>query len=538
MRRLTGFKVFTLIVICYLTHAVSLFGVAQPVSNGNVIYLRNQAGNREVIDFTTGQATALNQNDCIRFSTHFDVLASYRLENPEQLTFTGLATGASIAQLPWRSEWGNRLNNPAFCSAANRWLDNTTFRLPGIESSNQYYDVNVATGEVTGPVTDDSTPPELPLIDPRVSELGLGVDATLSPSGDQAIYSQCVESECDQNRYVLYDVRQQQVLAELNPPDFGFYYARRVPGNTVFSWSHDEQYIAISSSNAVLAVYDNVRNGWIDLSFLPPSFREIIRTNGGWNWSPDNTQIAFGAQQLIAMGYPFDFGIMTINLVSRTYHAFELNDDYIMNIVWLPSGDGLLIAFADGELYRLNFSDESLQFVDDHVSSLFAWYPPTIVSPTLTPTSISSETTTYTPSPTATDTPTATFTPTETPTNTLTPTATPTETPSVACTAIVSADDTAGLISAINTANSSPSTTDTLCLTSGSTYTVSSAVGSGNGLPAITSPITIVGNAATIQRSSGAPSFRLFLVAASGNLTLQNLTISGGSVSGDGGAIH
>lgn len=378
MKHLVRYMVFTLIALYRLTYLASVFGVAQAANSGNVIYLRTQTGNAEVVDYATSQATTLNQDYCVRFSPHFDILASYNLENPDQLAFTQLSTGEIIAQLPWRSEWGDRLSNPAFCSVTNKWLDNTTFRIPSIEGAHQYYDVDVATGEVTGPVTEVPTTPELPLIDPGVSQRGLGVATTFSPSGNQAIYSQCEQIDCDQTRYVLYDVRQQQVLTELTPPDFSFYNARLVSGNTVFAWSHDEQYIAISSSNAVLAIYDNGINGWVDLGFLPSSFQEIVRTNGRWSWSPDNTKIAFGAQQLAAMGYPFDTSVMIIDLVSSTYHAFELTSNLLNNIAWLPSGDSLLIAFADGELYRLNFSDESLQFVDDHVSNIFAWYPPTV----------------------------------------------------------------------------------------------------------------------------------------------------------------
>jgi uncharacterized repeat protein (TIGR01451 family) len=66
-----------------------------------------------------------------------------------------------------------------------------------------------------------------------------------------------------------------------------------------------------------------------------------------------------------------------------------------------------------------------------------------------------------------------------------------------------------------------------------------------SGLPAITSSITIQGNGATIERSTavGTPSFRLLYVtggqgsepSGSGNLTLQNLTLSGGLAQGGSG---
>jgi hypothetical protein len=65
------------------------------------------------------------------------------------------------------------------------------------------------------------------------------------------------------------------------------------------------------------------------------------------------------------------------------------------------------------------------------------------------------------------------------------------------------------------------------------------------GLPVIKSgdSLTIVGNGDTIERASGAPSFRLFDVASTGSLTLQNLTLHNGlafgsGVSAEGGAIY
>lgn len=113
------------------------------------------------------------------------------------------------------------------------------------------------------------------------------------------------------------------------------------------------------------------------------------------------------------------------------------------------------------------------------------------------------------------------------------------------CTTIISAGDTAGLISAINAANGSAGTPDTICLTS-SSYTITAVdntTNGANGLPSITSDITIVGNGAVINRGAAAPAFRLFHVAVNGKLSLEDLTISGGNASGAapadaGGAIY
>ena len=94
---------------------------------------------------------------------------------------------------------------------------------------------------------------------------------------------------------------------------------------------------------------------------------------------------------------------------------------------------------------------------------------------------------------------------------------------------------------------------DTINLAAGSTYTLTDAPGAydadgPNGLPDITSQVTINGNGATIQRSSagGTPDFRIFHVAAGGDLTLDDVTITngktpdgtGGGHGGSGGGIY
>src|SRR2546422_7136333 len=76
-----------------------------------------------------------------------------------------------------------------------------------------------------------------------------------------------------------------------------------------------------------------------------------------------------------------------------------------------------------------------------------------------------------------------------------------------------------------------------IVLQTGATYTLVNAHNASygfNGLPAITSIITISGNGAIIQRGGGA-NFRLFYISPSGNLTLQNLTVSNGMAKGGNG---
>jgi predicted outer membrane repeat protein len=155
--------------------------------------------------------------------------------------------------------------------------------------------------------------------------------------------------------------------------------------------------------------------------------------------------------------------------------------------------------------------------------------------PTSTPAPTATPTTTSTPTPTATST--STPTPTMTPTNTSTPTPTPTNTP------LVVTCDVNQLINDINTANGSGGA-DTINLAADCTYTLTDgpfSANGDNGLPSITSEITIHGNGATIERSSGGdtPDFRILHVASGASLTLSNLTIANGDAGSNyGGGIY
>ena len=103
----------------------------------------------------------------------------------------------------------------------------------------------------------------------------------------------------------------------------------------------------------------------------------------------------------------------------------------------------------------------------------------------------------------------------------------------------VPAGDTAALINAINTANGNA---DTIINLANSTYVLTAVdnnTDGDTGLPAITANMTINGNGAEITRSTagGTPDFRIMVFngAADITLTLNNLTLSNGSVVGEGG---
>jgi WD40 repeat protein len=77
------------------------------------------------------------------------------------------------------------------------------------------------------------------------------------------------------------------------------------------------------------------------------------------------------------------------------------------------------------------------------------------------------------------------------------------------------------LLTALSSANTNPDL-DTICLDATVSYSLICQTGEGN-LPIITSPITIQGNGATVTCTVGGPT--LLQVAASGSLTLQNVTV-------------
>ncbi|HEV7209326.1 MAG TPA: hypothetical protein VGN54_11370, partial [Mycobacteriales bacterium] len=103
------------------------------------------------------------------------------------------------------------------------------------------------------------------------------------------------------------------------------------------------------------------------------------------------------------------------------------------------------------------------------------------------------------------------------------------------------------LAAALTTANADTTVAGaTVTLPAACVYTLTTVGDTSDGptgLPAITGHVTIVGNGATITRSAatGTPDFRILVVAAGGNLTLQSFTISGGVAndgSGGGGVLN
>ncbi len=101
--------------------------------------------------------------------------------------------------------------------------------------------------------------------------------------------------------------------------------------------------------------------------------------------------------------------------------------------------------------------------------------------------------------------------------------------------------DVDGLVAAIHQVNADGE--GTICLAAGGIYNlrrVNNYSYGRNGLPAITGDLRVIGNNATITREHRTRAFRFFYVAPQGNLTLENLTLSGGGTWPvfSGGAIY
>ena len=93
------------------------------------------------------------------------------------------------------------------------------------------------------------------------------------------------------------------------------------------------------------------------------------------------------------------------------------------------------------------------------------------------------------------------------------------------------------LISALRATNGDCSTPYTIDLAPG-TYTLTAIESGLNGLPVINCDVTINGNNASIVKDAAAPSFRIFEISSTGSLTLNEVTVSGGSSPEYGGGIY
>jgi hypothetical protein len=112
--------------------------------------------------------------------------------------------------------------------------------------------------------------------------------------------------------------------------------------------------------------------------------------------------------------------------------------------------------------------------------------------------------------------------------------------------AVIVVNGSCTLVDAITAANTDTATggcdagfgPDTIRLKSDVTLTAVDNTDAGpNGLPTVTSKITIQGSGFSIGRDPSAPSFRILYVAATGDLTLEQVEVTGGEATARGGGI-
>lgn len=94
---------------------------------------------------------------------------------------------------------------------------------------------------------------------------------------------------------------------------------------------------------------------------------------------------------------------------------------------------------------------------------------------------------------------------------------------------------TSSLVAAINRANARGF--GDISLARGCVYDFTAPVSGDDATPPVTVPLTIDGNGATLRRGTTANLFRLLDVAAGGRVTLSDLKIEKGEVTGDGGGV-
>lgn len=246
--------------------------------------------------------------------------------------------------------------------------------LNSAENPEFVYEINWQTGTISAPyqpVRVNNTPQRVPSSDVR---------PVYSPSGNFVVYNRCDSPDCSGlSSFVIYDISQQLVVTELANSISDFRLG--IIPEEILSWSHDDRYLVHEAwrEQGYNVIYDLNQGTYLDLGVMSEDLAKINPYVGGVKWAPDNRRIAHPVQKTSELGYDFDFGIIVIDIISKSYEIFEVPEANMPSwygFEWAPSGDALLFADSDRDMYRLNLDDGSLDYITDHVSHIFAWYPP------------------------------------------------------------------------------------------------------------------------------------------------------------------
>ena len=348
---------------------LSMINLSQTTNDVNIVYIKDMPNGADAIFYETGQVTTFSGGLCSHISPERNYLSQSSLQTPDELRFIDLVNGTTITQLPWQSDWRNDLDG--LPCRGTQWLDNDTVAIRSIQNQDEVYLINRLTGIVS---ERQAIPFELidvvvPLRNPESV-----TSIAISPSRAQVAYNQCETVDCTVTYFVLYDVLADEVILDLRGhglSDLG----RLRSGNESFSWSYNEHYFAHPTLEFPVAIYDILARSYIDTDFIPIDANYLVDRVGGWQWSPDNEQVAFTVSNALNTGYSFDAGIAVLDLAEMIFDLYEVSyDDLPVEFEWLSNTPTFLGRTIDGRLYEYDLDNNSINLVDNNVYNIFAWY--------------------------------------------------------------------------------------------------------------------------------------------------------------------
>lgn len=371
-----------------------------------------------------------------------------------------------------------------------------------------------------------------------------------------------------------------EIFASSNLQSLAVFSIPQPTNATDLDWSSDGNYIAVWTSNAFNQPIIEIWDVLTSQTLLQWQVENVVAVNGNVSWRPNNDQVAFTGNDTI---YLLDIGTETIvqqlqykreviftqlawspdsnilaannsgelrlwDTTSSTYSRI-LSNDILGAFAWNDTGSQIAaVVNSDIKIWDIALGQVAKTLQGNNLLGTIDWQEQLIVgystdgldqhnfyiwNSNIEQVMSLTEGTDFT------------YSVSFRPNSTLVAYGTKTSVPIIfnpimsICdgTQVTQATNITELINAITNANSNPDTS-VIGLAAG-TYNFVTANNPLNALPKITTDVTICSqDGATLTHQSGSPQFRLFEVAAGGSLTLENVTLSGGSVTNEpGGAI-